>query len=62
MATFIGISIGGRSFARMIGAGAAALSAVGAGRYLHAMAQDATPAAAVFDPVACYQSFPIHNR
>jgi ribose transport system substrate-binding protein len=43
---------------QVIGAGAGALTALGAGRYFRALAQDATPAAAVFDPVACYQSFP----
>jgi ribose transport system substrate-binding protein len=40
------------------GAAAAAVAATGGGRYLRALAQDATPAAGVFDPVACYQSFP----
>src|SRR5262245_66101971 len=40
-----------------LGTAAAASSTVGAGRYLGAFAQDATPEAAAFDPVACYQSF-----
>jgi ribose transport system substrate-binding protein len=40
------------------GAAAAAVAAAGGGRYLHALAQDATPEAVVFDAAACYQSFP----
>jgi ribose transport system substrate-binding protein len=44
----------------IVGAGAVAVSATGAGRFLvdGARAQDASPAAGGFDRAACYQSFP----
>jgi len=44
----------------IVGAGAVAISATGAGRFLvdGARAQEASPAAGGFDRAACYQSFP----
>jgi len=44
--------------ASSFGAAVAAVAAAGGGKYLRALAQDATPAPAAFDPTACYQSFP----